>query len=380
MMKKIGILGSTGSIGTQALDIVRENRDKFSIIALSCGSKVDLLEKQIFEFRPKVVCVEQEEDALRLKKKHPGLEVFHGKKGLKDLAGLGDYDLILNALVGMRGLEPTMSAIDSGKDIALANKESLVAGGSIVMDAAKKKGLAILPVDSEHSAIFQALKGNEGQEINRIILTASGGPFRGYTFEELEKVKLEEALKHPNWSMGSKITIDSATMMNKGLEVIEAKWLFGLDVKKIEVIVHKESIIHSMVEYIDKSVIAQMGVPDMRVPISYAFGYPVRIKNNDEGIDFQKLGQLNFEEVDTQVFRCLGLAYEAIRQGGSYPIVLNGANEVLVQQFLDKKISFIDIQTKVEKMLEDHKPSYNMDLDSVLEIDNEVRERLQKWE
>ena len=379
-MKKIGILGSTGSIGTQALDIVKKNRDRFTITALTCGRRVDALTEQILEFDPEVVCVEQEADALRLKRQFPKTELLWGKEGLKQIAAQADCEMILNALVGMRGLEPTLSAIHAGRDIALANKETLVAGGAIVREALEEKGVRLLPVDSEHSAIFQALQGNEEQKIRRILLTASGGPFRGYTLSELTEVTVEQALKHPNWSMGSKITIDSATMMNKGLEVIEAKWLFDVDPDIIEVVVQRESIIHSMVEFADGSIMAQLGMPDMRVPISYAFTYPDRLENDSEGVDFFRLGQLHFESVDLQVFRCLGMAYEALKLGGSYPVALNAANEVLVQQFLEGKITFIEIQNTIEKVLEQHIPRYNVDLNDILEVDGEIRERLLIWE
>ena len=379
-MKKIGILGSTGSIGTQALDIVKKNRDRFTITALTCGRRVDALTEQILEFDPEVVCVEQEADALRLKRQFPKTELLWGKEGLKQIAAQADCEMILNALVGMRGLEPTLSAIHAGRDIALANKETLVAGGAIVREALEEKGVRLLPVDSEHSAIFQALQGNEEQKIRRILLTASGGPFRGYTLSELAEVTVDQALKHPNWSMGSKLTIDSATMMNKGLEVIEAKWLFDVDPDIIEVVVQRESIIHSMVEFADGSIMAQLGMPDMRVPISYAFTYPDRLENDSEGVDFFRLGQLHFESVDLQVFRCLGMAYEALKLGGSYPVALNAANEVLVQQFLEGKITFIEIQNTIEKVLEQHIPRYNVDLNDILEVDGEIRERLLIWE
>ncbi len=379
-MKKITILGSTGSIGTQALDIIEKNRDRFQVSALTCGSRVEQLAGQIREFHPELVCVEQERDALRLKKEFPGTEILWGKEGLKQTAAQGDSDMVLNALVGMRGLEPTLAAIDAGRDIALANKETLVAGGAIVKEAVEKRGVRLIPVDSEHSAIFQALQGNESQEIRRILLTASGGPFRGYTLSQLKEVTLEQALKHPNWTMGSKITIDSATMMNKGLEVIEAKWLFDVAPEAIQVVVQRESIIHSMVEFTDRSIIAQLGMPDMRVPISYAFTWPDRIENDSQEVDFFQLGTLHFEPADTQVFRCLGLAYEALRQGGSYPVVLNAANEVLVQQFLEGRISFIEIQNTIEGVLEEHVPGRDMDLAGILKIDEETRERLLVWE
>jgi len=319
-MKRIAILGSTGSIGTQTLDIIKRNPESLSVAALSCGRNLDVLEQQM--------------------------------------------------------LSPTMEAIESKKDIALANKETLVAGGGIVMDAAQVAGVNILPVDSEHSAIFQALQGNQGQPVRRILLTASGGPFFGYTSKELASVTREQALRHPNWVMGQKITIDSATMMNKGLEVIEAHWLFDLAQDKIEVVIHRESIIHSMVEFSDHSTIAQMGVPDMRVPISYALHYPNRVRNEVAPLDLVAIGKLTFAAPDLQAFRCLALAYEALRSGGTYPVALNAANEVLVEQFLAGRIGFTDIQNGIERILERHDPMYDPTLPDILEADRNTRKEL----
>ncbi len=336
-----------------------------------------MLTKQIEAFNPDLVCVEEERDAIKLKKRFRRLEVLWGESGLKEVASKAECDILLNSLVGMRGLVPTYEAIKSGKNIALANKETLVTGGKFIIDEAKKNGVKILPVDSEHSAIFQALQGNSEKDIKRIYLTASGGPFRGYTLKELEGVTLEQALRHPNWSMGSKITIDSATMMNKGLEVIEARWLFDIEPEYIDVIVHKESIIHSMVEYKDHSIIAQLGAPDMRVPISYALTYPERIRNDVPTVDFFSLGSLAFEKADTKVFRCLDLAYEAIKKGKSYPVVLNAANEVLVQQFIEGKISFIDIQRTIERVMEEHVAVNIIGLSDILSIDQEIRGKLE---
>ena len=379
-MKKISILGSTGSIGTQALDVIADNMDKFSVAALSCARSVDLLCEQIEKFHPFAVCLDREEDAIKVGKLYNGLEVYHGKEGLKAIASMEDCDIVLNSLMGMRGLEPTMAAIEAGKDIAFANKETLVAGGQIVMDAVKKHGVALLPVDSEHSAIFQSLQGNEHNEIKRILLTASGGPFRGYSLEQLENVTLEQALKHPNWSMGSKITIDSASMMNKGLEVIEAKWLFDIPVDKIQVVVHPQSILHSAVEYMDGSVIGQMGKPDMKVPIAYSFSYPDRLdllSTMNDSLDLFALKDgMTFYPVDRTVFKTVEMAYEACRRGGSYPVVLNGANEVLVDLFLRGKIRFIDIQNTLVKVMEEHNPLYNLDLDGVLEADLRIRDKV----
>ena len=362
-MKRIAILGSTGSIGTQALDVIRNNRDRFEVVALSCGSNVDLLKEQEEEFRPQAVCV--------------------GSEGLVDIATMPEADIVLNALMGMRGLEPTLAAIEAGKDIAFANKETLVAGGELVMEAVKRKGVKLLPVDSEHSAIFQALQGNRNNPIKRIILTASGGPFRGYTRKQLEKVTLAQALKHPNWSMGNKITIDSATMINKGLEIIEAKWLFDVPLDKIQVVVHPQSILHSAVEFEDGSVIGQMGNPDMRVPIGYAFSYPDRLNLTGEGMIesldlFGLKGGMTFYPADDSVFKTIALARRASEKGGSYPVVLNGANEVLVEMFLRGKIRFVDIQDTLEMIMDAHDPKYDLTLEGVLEEDGKIRDYVRK--
>ncbi len=373
-MKKIAILGSTGSIGTQALDIIRNNSDKFEATVLSCGKRVEKLSEQIEEFHPKIVVVSDEKQAMELSHKHKNVEVLFGENGLIEAASKGDHDIVLNSLMGIRGLAPTYAAICANKDIALANKETLVAGGEVVMKAVKEHNVKMLPVDSEHSAIFQSLQGNCDAKIKRILLTASGGPFRGMSLEQLHGVTLEQALKHPNWSMGSKITIDSATMMNKGLEVIEAKWLFDVNLNQIEVLVHPQSIVHSGVEFIDGSIIAQLGVPDMRTPIAYAFTYPERIQGSAEHLDFfSEASNLTFEKPDFETFKCLKFAFEALKAGGSYPVVLNGANEVLVDRFLKGKISFIDIQNTLEKILQNHKPEYNLELEDILRIDKEIR-------
>ena len=380
-MKKISILGSTGSIGTQALDVIAHNQDKFKVTALSCAKSLPLLCRQIEEFSPEAVAVKDETDAKELADKYKDLEVFWGAEGLKTIASMESCDMVLNSLMGMKGLEPTMAAIESGKDIAFANKETLVAGGQLVMDAVKKYGVAMLPVDSEHSAIFQSLQGNQDNEIRRILLTASGGPFRGYSLEQLEQVSLEQALNHPNWSMGSKITIDSATMMNKGLEVIEARWLFDVPLEKIQVVVHPQSILHSAVEYMDSSVIGQMGNPDMRIPIAYAFSYPERMDLSDvtQPLDLFSLKEgMSFYPADRSVFKTIDLAYEACREGGSCPVVLNGANEVLVDLFLHGKIRFIDIQNFLIQMMEAHQTKRNLDLETILEEDMGGREDVRK--
>ena len=380
-MKKISILGSTGSIGTQALDVIAHNQDKFKVTALSCAKSLPLLCRQIEEFSPEAVAVKDETDAKEIADKYKDLEVFWGAEGLKTIASMESCDMVLNSLMGMKGLEPTMAAIESGKDIAFANKETLVAGGQLVMDAVKKHGVAMLPVDSEHSAIFQSLQGNQDNEIRRILLTASGGPFRGYSLEQLEQVSLEQALNHPNWSMGSKITIDSATMMNKGLEVIEARWLFDVPLEKIQVAVHPQSILHSAVEYMDSSVIGQMGNPDMRIPIAYAFSYPERMDLSDvtQPLDLFSLKEgMSFYPADRSVFKTIDLAYEACREGGSCPVVLNGANEVLVDLFLHGKIRFIDIQNFLIQMMEAHQTKRNLDLETILEEDMRGREDVRK--
>ncbi len=392
-MKKISILGSTGSIGRQALDII--NGDEIEVAALACGRNIELLSEQIEHFNPKLVSVEREEDAKALSTKYSSIDVLWGEDGLNAVAEF-DADLLLNGIMGMVGLEPTYKAILSGKDIALANKETLVAGGKIIMEAARNQGIEILPVDSEHSAIYQCLNtyrdpNTSENVIRRIILTASGGPFRGYSIEELQNVTLQDALNHPNWSMGKKITVDSATMMNKGLEVIEAKWLFDVDLYKIDVHVHPQSIVHSAVEFIDGSIIAQMGMPDMRVPISYAINYGERkniISANDDNselgtksmkfTDLFEIGNLTFEKPDMSTFKCLAFAYAALEEGKSYPAVLNSANEALVDLFLKEKIKFIDIQNNLESFLEKHQPVELKSIDEIKEMDREVKEKIRR--
>lgn len=374
-IKRIILLGSTGSIGTQTLDIVRENPDKFKVVALTCKNRIDDLIKQIQEFKPEAVCVGNKEAAARVSAAFPAIEVNIGDAGLREIAKV-DADIVLNALMGISGLAPTYEAILTGKDIALANKETLVAGGSLIMQLAAEKEVKILPVDSEHSAIFQCLEGNRGRKVRRILLTASGGPFRGYNIEKLERVSLQEALNHPKWSMGRKITIDSATMMNKGLEVIEAKWLFDIEPDKIDVHVHPESIVHSMVEFDDTSIIAQLGLPDMRIPISLALGYPSRLHYSGDSLNlFEEGSSLHFEKPDTNVFECLSMAYEAIENGGSYPILLNGANEELVSMIIEGKIEFLDIQRSLRRLMDEHKLVKSNKIEDILEIDKEARAR-----
>ncbi|WP_338001157.1 1-deoxy-D-xylulose-5-phosphate reductoisomerase [Acetobacterium malicum] len=378
MMKNISILGSTGSIGTQALEVVSENSDALNIVGLTTNTSIDLLEKQIDAYAPRIVCVMDGDAALvleqRLKKKGSSVEVVTGLDGLIAVATATENKLLLTAVSGMIGLQPTLAAINAGIDIALANKETLVAGGQIVIDAAAAKGVSLLPVDSEHCAIFQCLMGNKHQEIDRIIITASGGPFRGQTREQLESVTLAQALKHPNWSMGKKITIDSATLMNKGLEVIEAKWLFNLSIDQIDVVVHPQSIIHSMVEFIDHSTIAQLGLPDMALPIQIAFFYPDRIANNRPALDFNQVRELTFEEPDRIAFPCLQLAYEALERGGTMACVLNAANEISVARFLNQEIHFLDIPRINRLVMEKHQVISNPNLDDVLAVDNWARQ------
>ena len=348
-MRRLSIIGSTGSIGTQTLEVVRENPD-FTVEALSCGRNIDLLEEQIREFRPSLAAVSLEEDAEKLRERltDVNVKILSGMEGLVAVARCETSDTVVTAIVGMIGVRPTLVAIEAGKDIALANKETLVTAGHLVMKRAAEKGVRILPVDSEHSAIFQSLQGNEGNEIRRILLTASGGPFRGRTRDELKDVTVEQALKHPNWSMGPKITIDSATMVNKGLEIIEAHWLFDVPAEKIEVLVQPESIIHSAVEYEDGAVMAELGVPDMKLPIQYALTYPDRRPMPGDKLDFTKLSGITLDVPDRDTFKGLDFAYNAIEKGGTMPTVLNAANEFAVARFLSGKCKFLDIYDIIE--------------------------------
>ena len=355
-MINLSILGSTGSIGTQALDIAEMFDDKINITAISGNQNIDLLEKQIKKFKPKLCAVMDKEKSKILKNRiSSDTKILSGLEGLTEVASNEYTDTVLTAVSGIVGLVPTVSAIESNKRIALANKETLVAGGSLITKLAKDNNIDILPVDSEHSAIFQCLQGNDYKTINKIILTASGGPFLYKDKDFLKEAEVEDALNHPNWSMGKKITIDSATLMNKGLEMIEAYWLFNVDYENIEVVVHPESIIHSAVEFVDKSIIAQMGLPDMRLPIQYALFYPNRMKNNLKSLDFFEINQLNFIKPNTKIFRCLELAYDAIKIGGSMPSVLNVANEIAVDKFLKNEISFLDISTLIEEVMNQHR-------------------------
>lgn len=372
-MKKISIIGSTGSIGTQSLEVIDNNSD-MTCVAMSCGTNIDLFEKQIRHVRPEIVSVARDCDAKDLKVRIADvtsasgkpIEILSGMEGLKAVAAYPESDITVTAIVGMIGVEPTLAAIEAGNDIALANKETLVTAGHLVMSRAKEKGISILPVDSEHSAIFQSLQGNQHNEISRILLTASGGPFRGRTREELKDVTVEQALKHPNWSMGPKITIDSATMMNKGLEVIEAHWLFDVPVDKIEVLVQPQSIIHSAVEYADGAVIAQLGTPDMKLPIQYALTYPDRRFLPGERLDFGKMAGIYIEKPDRDTFKGLDIAGRASKIGGSMPTVMNEANEYAVAKFLKEDIRFLDIYDLIEKAMDAHKVIEHPSLEDIL--------------
>lgn len=369
-MKTIVVLGSTGSIGTQTLEVVEE-LGNIRVAAISGNQNIDLLEKQARKFRPELVAVMDGKKAELLKSRlaDTNIRVCAGMEGLKAAATLDGVQTVVTSVVGNVGLEPTFAAIAAGKDIALANKETLVSAGQLVMDHVRRYGVSIYPVDSEHSAIFQSLQGNEGNAVRRILLTASGGPFRGKKRKELQTITAKDALRHPNWSMGRKITIDSATLMNKGLEVMEAKWLFDVETEQIEVLVHPQSIIHSAVEYEDGAVIAQMGEPDMRVPIQYALTYPRRLKNSFPKIDFFARNTLTFEKPDRETFRCLALAYQALETGGTLPAVLNGANEVAVARFLEGEISFLQIPLLIENVMDAYTVKYEYTLEDLLEAD-----------
>ena len=380
-MKKIAILGSTGSIGTQTLEVVRANKD-IEVTALAAGSNIDLLEKQIREFSPKIAAVWNEEKAKELKDRVRDLDirVESGMDGLLAVATELGAEIVVTAVVGMIGIRPTIAAMNAGKDIALANKETLVTAGHIIMSLAKEKHVRILPVDSEHSAIFQALHGEKREQIHKLLITASGGPFRGKKTADLEKVTLEDTLKHPNWVMGQKITVDSATLVNKGLEVMEARWLFDVDLDHIQVVVQPQSIIHSMVEFEDGAVIAQLGTPDMRLPIQYALCYPDRRFLKGDRLDFHMLKQITFEEPDRETFKGLPMAIEAAQTGGSMPTVFNAANELAVRKFLQKKISFLDIYEIIGQSMSRHTAVANPDLDQILEIEKETYQWIEsRW-
>ena len=379
-MRKIAIMGSTGSIGTQTLDVVRENKD-IEVVGLSAGSNIDLLEKQIREFQPKLAVMGNEKLATDLKTRIADLpvKVSFGMDGLLELARMEESEILVTAIVGMIGIRPTVAAIKAGKDIALANKETLVTAGHIIMPLAEEYHVQILPVDSEHSAIFQALHGENRAQVSRLLITASGGPFKGKKTADLEKVTVQDALKHPNWAMGRKITIDSATLVNKGLEVMEAKWLFGMDLDHIDVVVQPKSIIHSMVEFVDGAVIAQLGTPDMKLPIQYALYYPERRYLPGARLDFKTLTEITFEVPDMETFKGLPLAMEASRKGGSMPTVFNAANERAVAAFLDEKIRFLDIYTLIEEAMAAHTVIDHPDLEQILATEKEAEDFVDAW-
>lgn len=376
-MKKIAILGSTGSIGTQTLEVVRENKD-IEVLGIAAGNNTLLLEKQIREFHPQLAAVWSEDKAaeLRVKVSDTGTRIVSGMEGLIEVSTMEGTEILVTAIVGMIGLRPTIEAIKAKKHIALANKETLVTAGHLIMPLAKEMGVKILPVDSEHSAIFQSMQGNEAKAVKKILLTASGGPFRGKTQEELMEIRVEDALKHPNWSMGQKITIDSSTLANKGLEVIEAKWLFGVDVDDVQVVIQPQSIIHSMVEYVDGAIIAELGTPDMKLPIQYALYYPERRFLPGDRVDFWNLGKLEFEKPDMDTFYALKLAYEAGRKGGSLPTVFNASNELAVSMFLNREVKYLEIMEIIEDCMKAHKIIENPSLEQILDTEAAVYERI----
>ena len=373
-MKKIAILGSTGSIGTQTLSVIEEHADDFEVTALACGNNIRLLEEQMRKFRPKLVAVWSKEAAasLRVRTADLGIPVETGMDGLLAVATYEESEILVTAIVGMLGIRPTIAAIKAKKTIALANKETLVTAGHLIIPLAAEYGVSILPVDSEHSAIFQSLQGNEENPISKILLTASGGPFRGRKKQDLLHIQVEDALKHPNWSMGHKVTIDSSTLVNKGLEVMEAKWLFGVELEQIEVVVHPQSVIHSAVEYEDGAVIAQLGTPDMRLPIQYALYYPERRYLDGDRLDFHKLKEITFEDPDMETFLGLPMAMDAARKGGSMPTVFNAANELAVKKFLQEKIGFLDIYEIIGQSMERHKVIENPSLEEILAVEDET--------
>ena len=380
-MKKIAILGSTGSIGTQTLEVARENGD-IQVLGLAAGNNIKLLETQIREFQPRLVAVWKEEKAKELRELVKDLEVkvMYGMEGLLEVARMEETEILVTAIVGMIGIRPTIEAIKAGKDIALANKETLVTAGHIIMPLAREHQVSILPVDSEHSAIFQSLQGNQRGELHKILLTASGGPFRGKKREDLVNIQVEDALKHPNWEMGRKITIDSSTLVNKGLEVIEAKWLFDVDIEQIQVVVHPQSIIHSMVEYVDGAIMAELGTPDMKLPIQYALYYPERRFLPGERVDFYTLSQLTFEKPDLDTFYGLRLAFEAGKAGGSLPTVYNAANELAVSKFLERKIGYLQIPEIIETCMAAHKNILNPSVEEILQTEQAVYEQIEsRW-
>ncbi|MBI2134782.1 1-deoxy-D-xylulose-5-phosphate reductoisomerase [Candidatus Woesearchaeota archaeon] len=376
-MKKLSILGSTGSIGTQTLDIVKSNPSEFKIAGLTTNKNIELLKKQIIEFKPEAAAVMDREKADLLKEK-ADIDVYSGIDGIIKIAKLNDSDTVVNALVGSIGVLPTIEAIKSRKNIALANKETLVTAGSIVMDEIRKNKASLMPIDSEHSAIFQCLNGEKIEDVEKITITASGGPFRAYTKEQMEDAKAKDALKHPTWAMGNKITIDSATLMNKGFEIIETHWLYGMSYDKIDVVIHPQSIIHSLVEFKDKSILAQLGYPNMKIPIQYALSWPKRFSSRERQLNLAEIKNLNFEKPDFERFPCLNYAYEAGKIGGTMPAVLNAANEIAVYAFLENKIKFPDIAKIIKSMTDGHKTIKNPDLNQILDVDKKTREAAKK--
>ena len=375
MKKKISLLGATGSIGIQTIDILASNPDKFELVSFAAGMNIDKVREIAAAFQPQMVSVYRKEDAERLKSEFPAIEFVYGNEGLVEVAARTGADILVNAVIGSVGLGPTLEAIKAGITIAIANKETLVAAGDIVMEEARKHNVPLLPVDSEHSALFQSLNGENPKQITKLILTASGGSFRNLTRDELSNVTVEEALAHPNWSMGNKLTIDSATMMNKGLEVIEAHHLFGVPYEQIDVLLHRESIIHSMVEFEDTSVMAQLGSPDMRVPIQYALTYPERIPmQNAKRLRLEEIGKLHFEKMDFTRFKALALAYAAGKEGGTMPTAMNAANEIAVSLFMSGKIPFLEIESIIERVMESHQTIMKPDLETIMDVDSKTRE------
>jgi len=381
MSKKVCILGSTGSIGCNTLEVIEnlnENNYPVQIVALTTNTRIDLLALQIAKHSPESVVITDKSayENFFINYSFPGLEILSGEEGLIEIAGRNNYELLITALVGFSGLKPTIVAINSGKDIALANKETLVVAGNLINGLIRKKNIKLIPIDSEHSAILQCLTGEKKDSVRKIILTASGGPFRNKTLNELKNISIEEALSHPNWNMGNKITIDSSTMMNKGLEVIEAKWLFETEIEKIKILIHPQSVIHSMVEFNDGSIKAQMGIPDMKIPIQYAVTYPDRVYSDLSNMDFQKFNTLTFEEPDFNKFKCLKIAFDVLKTGGTYPVVMNAANEIAVKLFLEGKISYLSIPEIIETQLNNHVSLNENDIDNIISIDTNTRKNV----
>lgn len=379
MKKRIAILGSTGSIGQSTIDVIRQHPDRFEVTALAAGSNVDEMVRQVKEFHPSLVSMSSKEAAEEVKLRvHGPIRVVYGEEGLGEVAAHPDADYLVSALVGSQGLQPTLTAIREKKTVGLANKETLVMGGAIVMEEARKHGVSILPIDSEHSAIFQSLHGENPSQVRRLVLTASGGAFRDWPREKMERATREEALQHPNWTMGAKVTVDSASLMNKGLEVIEARWLFDLSYDKIDVLIHPESIVHSLVEFVDGAVLAELGMPDMKVPIQYALSYPDRLPLQTERLSLEKVGTLQFREPDLKRFPCLKMAYEAGRLGGTAPTVLNAANEVAVAHFLEGGLPFLTIEEIIGEVLSQHTPLHEPGLEDLFDADRWAREVAQQ--